>query len=120
MFCLKNISKTYHLPRVYILTFPNDVELLNKPTVEASPLQETSVFPNRDPRFLSIVAAFPLMWELICFSIATQGAVVHPKLARLCQIPEALLCKRKAPPLAMRRPYQSARLQKRKPLAALE
>lgn len=94
-----------------------DGELSSKSTVEGKPLQEASVFPNKDSRFHSIVAAFSLVWELVSLPIATQEGVVRPKLAGLCQIPEALLWKREAPPLDVRRPYQSARLQKRKPLA---
>lgn len=93
------------------MTLPIDGELSSKP------LQEASIFLNKDSRFLSIVAAFSLAWELVCLSTATQEGVVRPKLASLCQIPEALLWRREAPPLDVRRPYQSARLQKRKPLA---
>lgn len=66
------------------------------------------------------MSAFPLIGELVCLPTATQEGVARPKLARLCQIPEALLRKREAPPLDVGRPYQNARLQKRKPLAALK
>ena len=118
-FGLGKNSKPHQFPRVCVLT--SQLMLGLSKTAEKQALsRKPQRLCKQGQRVVLYCRCFPLIWQSVCLSIATQEGVARPKLARLCQVPEALLWKTEAPPLDVRRPYQSARLQKRKPLAALK